>query len=228
MSFEIKNTNEAHRDGIKILIYGASGIGKTTQFGSLSGKTLILSAESGLLVLKDKDIDVIDIESIEALANAYTALKSKELEYDNVCIDSLSEIGDILINELEADDYYGDSSNSFVKWGEYTKRMIKIVKMFRDLKGFNVLFSALSEPVEANGSIKYYPMIPAKKAQSKLVSLFDEVYYYSMDKDDNRILNTSRTNMFEAKSRSGLDKAIIVSDVNHIGSVINSINKEGK
>jgi len=34
--------------------------------------------------------------------------------------------------------------------------------------------------------------------------------------------------MFEAKSRSGLDKAIIVSDVNHIGSVINSINKEGK
>ena len=223
MGFNIKSTEDAHRDGIKALIYGVSGIGKTTQLGTIEGKTLILSAESGLLVLKDKKIDVLDIDSIATLAEAYTAIKEGELVYDTVALDSLSEIGDILINELEADDYYGDSSNSFVKWGEYTKRMIKIVKMFRDLKGINVVFLALSEPVEANGSIKYYPMIPAKKAQSKLVSLFDEVYYYSVNKDDKRILHTSGSNMFEAKSRSGLESSIEVSDTNNIGSIIKQI-----
>ena len=223
MGFNIKSTEDAHRDGIKALIYGVSGIGKTTQLGTIEGKTLILSAESGLLVLKDKKIDVLDIDSIATLAEAYTAIKEGELAYDTVALDSLSEIGDILINELEADDYYGDSSNSFVKWGEYTKRMIKIVKMFRDLKGINVVFLALSEPVEANGSIKYYPMIPAKKAQSKLVSLFDEVYYYSVNKDDKRILHTSGSNMFEAKSRSGLESSIEVSDTNNIGSIIKQI-----
>ena len=225
MGFNIKSTAEAHMDGVKVLIYGNSGVGKTTQLGTLEGKTLILSAESGLLVLKDKDMDVLDISSIDELAEAYVALKEGELKYDNVALDSLSEIGDILIQELEQDDYYGDPSNTFPKWGEYTKRMLKMVKMFRDLKGINVIFLALAEPVEANGSIKYYPMIPAKKAQSKLVSLFDEVYYYNIDKDENRILHTSGTNMFEAKSRSGLDGKLVVSDETNIGSIINKIQK---
>ena len=224
MEFKIKNTSNAASDGVKVLMFGKSGIGKTSQFGTLSGKTLILSAESGLLVLKDKDIDVIDIESISGLADVYLALKDGKLEYDNVGLDSLSEIGDMLINELEADDYYGDPSNTFPKWGEYSKRMIKIVKMFRDLKGFNVIFTALAEPMENNGSIVYMPMIPAKKAQSKLVSLFDEVMYYAYDKDGNRVLHTSGSSTYEAKSRSSLDDKVIVDDEHNLGTLLAKVN----
>jgi len=224
MEFNIKNTKNAVNDGVKVLLFGKSGIGKTSQFGTLSGKTLILSAESGLLVLKDKDIEVIDNESIDSLANAYLALKEGKLKYDNVGIDSLSEIGDMLLNELEADDYYGDPSNSFPKWGEYSKRMIKIVKMFRDLKGFNVIFTALAEPMENNGSIVYMPMIPAKKAQSKLVSLFDEVMYYAYDKDGARIIHTEGSSTFEAKSRSSLPDKVNVDDDNNLGTLLAQVD----
>ena len=223
MGFTIKNTKEVHADGVKVLLFGTSGIGKSSQLGELDGKTLILSAESGLLVLKDKDIDVIDIESIAGLAEVYTAIKDGQLKYDNICIDSLSEIGDVLINELEADDYYGDPSNSFPKWGEYSKRIIKIVKMFRDLKGYNVFFTALSEPVESGGSIKYLPMIPAKKSQAKLVSLFDEVYYYAYDKDGNRVIHTTGSNMYEGKSRGGLDSVYVITDEVNLGSMVKQI-----
>ena len=223
MGFTIKNTKEVHADGVKVLLFGTSGIGKSSQLGELDGKTLILSAESGLLVLKDKDIDVIDIESIAGLAEVYTAIKDGQLKYDNICIDSLSEIGDVLINELEADDYYGDPSNSFPKWGEYSKRIIKIVKMFRDLKGYNVFFTALSEPVESGGSIKYLPMIPAKKSQAKLVSLFDEVYYYAYDKDGNRVIHTTGSNMYEGKSRAGLDPSYVITDEVNLGSMIKQV-----
>jgi phage nucleotide-binding protein len=223
MAIEIKNTREVHNDGVKVLLFGKSGIGKSTQFGTLEGKTLILSAESGLLVLKDKDIDVVDITSIGDLAEVYTALVDGTLEYDNIGLDSLSEIGDILIQELENDDYYGDPTNAFPKWGEYSKRIIKIVRMFRDLKGFNVIFTALAESVEANGSIKYLPMIPAKKAQAKLVSLFDEVMYYDFDKDGNRVIHTSGSNMFEAKSRGGLESSYTINDEVNLGSLIAKI-----
>ena len=191
MEFEIKNTKDAHTDGVKILLFGASGLGKTTMLGTLSGKTLILSAESGLLVLRDKDVDVIDIDSVDKLGGVYLALKNGDLKYDNVCLDSLSEIGEMIVKELDADDYYGDPSNTFPMWKEYSKRMINIAKSFRDLKGVNIVLTALAEPVEANGSIKYLPMIPAKKAQAKLVSLFDEVYYYSFNKDKQRVLHLS-------------------------------------
>ena len=225
MSFTIKNTREVHEDGVKVLLFGTSGIGKSSQLGTLEGKTLILSAESGLLVLKDKDIDVIDIDSIAGLAEVYSAIKDGDLKYDNICLDSLSEMGDILINELEADDYYGDPSNSFPKWGEYSKRIIKIVKMFRDLKGFNIFFTALSEPVESGGSIKYLPMIPAKKSQAKLVSLFDEVYYYAYDKDSNRVIHTTGSNMYEGKSRAGLDSSYLIDGDVNLGSMIKQIKE---
>lgn len=225
--FELKNTRDAAQDGIKVCIFGVSGVGKTTLLGGLTGKTLILSAESGLLVLKDKEIDVIDIDSIESLGNVYLALKEGELKYDNVCIDSLSEIGDILVAELEADPYFGEPSNSFPKWSEYSKRMIRIVKMFRDLKGMNVIFTALSEAVDANGSVKYLPMIPAKKAQAKLVSLFDEFWYYNFNKDGERILHTVGTNIYEAKSRGGLKESYVVDDEEfELQNLFDSISKE--
>ena len=220
---EIKNTKDVASDGVKILLFGTSGVGKTTQLGTIEGKTLILSAESGLLVLKDKDIDIIDINSIAQLAEVYTALKTGELKYDTVCLDSLSEMGDSLVDELEADDYYGDPSNTFLKWGEYTKKMTKIVKLFRDLKGINVVFLALAEAVENNGSIRYLPQIPAKKAQARLSSLFDEVYYLSSDSDGKRILHTNETSMYVAKTRNGTENKLEISAEFNLGTILKAI-----
>lgn len=223
MEFNIKNTSDTTTDGVKVLLFGSSGIGKTSLLGTLSGKTLILSAESGLLVLKDKDIDVIDIDSIEKLGAVYVALKSGELKYDNVCLDSLSEIGEMIVAELDKDDYYGDPTNTFPMWKEYSKRMTNIAKSFRDLKGMNIVLTALAEPVEANGSIKYLPMIPAKKAQAKLVSLYDEVYYYNYNKDGQRVIHTVGKSMYEAKSRGGVATEIIIDEDNNLGTILKSI-----
>lgn len=230
MEFNIKNTKDTTNDGVKVLLYANSSFGKTTQLGTLLGKTLILSAESGLLVLKDKDIDVIDIDSIQTLGEVYVAIVNVELVYDNVCLDSLTEIGEMIVKELEQDDYYGDPTNAFPLWKEYSKRMTSICKKFRDLKGVNVVLTSLCEPVEANGSMKYLPQIPAKKAQTKLVSLFDEVYYGTIDKDGNRVIHTKASNIFDAKSRANVADKIALSEIVNgedaevsLGSIINSI-----
>ena len=230
MEFNIKNTKDIANDGVKVLLYANSGFGKTTQLGTLEGKTLILSAESGLLVLKDKDIDVIDIASIQTLGEVYVALASGELVYDNVGIDSLTEIGEMIVSELLEDEYYSDPSNAFVLWKEYSKRMMNVCKKFRDLKGVNVVLTSLSEPVDSNGTMKYLPQIPAKKVQTKLVSLFDEVYYGTMDKDGKRIVHTRSSNIFDAKSRANVADKIALSETVDgedaevsLGSIINSI-----
>lgn len=230
MEFNIKNTKDIAKDGVKVLLYANSGFGKTTQLGTLEGKTLILSAESGLLVLKDKNIDVIDIASIQTLGEVYVALASGELVYDNIGIDSLTEIGEMIVSELLEDEYYSDPSNAFVLWKEYSKRMMNICKKFRDLKGVNVVLTSLSEPVDSNGTMKYLPQIPAKKVQTKLVSLFDEVYYGTIDKDGKRIVHTRSSNIFDAKSRANVADKIALSETVDgedaevsLGSIINSI-----
>lgn len=205
MSFEIKSTKDVVKtDGVKILIFGESGFGKTSAIGTLEGKTLLLNVENGTMVLRDKDIDVIDIPDIETLGQVYLAIKNGELKYDNVAIDSLSEIGEMLIADLEKDDYYGNPSNVFKLFGEYTKRMTNMAKMFRDLKGVNVVLTALAENVEANGLVTKLPMIPAKKAQAKLISLFDEVYYCQTKGEGERWLHTEDGVGYRAKSRAGV------------------------
>ena len=50
----IKTPNElVQQQGAKLLIYGASGAGKTTSLKTAPGKTLVVSMESGLLSIKD-------------------------------------------------------------------------------------------------------------------------------------------------------------------------------
>ena len=204
MGFEIKSTKDiVDNNGVKILVYANSGFGKTSTLGTLKGKTILLNVENGFLVLKDKDIDTIDITSISTLGEVYNALVDGSLQYDNVAIDSLSEIGEMVVSELMQDEYYGDPRNAMVLWKTYSNRMTNIVKMFRDLKGFNVIFTALVENVDANGTITKMPMIPAKKFQLKLPSLFDEVYYGVVKGDGERILHTTDGAGYMAKSRAG-------------------------
>ena len=228
MEFNIKNTKDIANDGVKILLHSASGTGKTTQLGTVDGKVLVLSAESGLLVLKDKQIDVIDIDCIDTLARVYVAIKDGELVYDTVCLDSLSEISDMIIEEMTKDEYYSNPSNAFVLWKDYSTRITKIVKMFRDLKGINVVFTALTEPVESNGMVKYTPQIQGKKAQSKLVSLFDNVIFMNTDKDGKRWFHNNETSTYVAKSRSVQPNSEVVSDEYNVGTIIKNINKLGE
>ena len=62
-----------NNQGAKILMYGASGVGKTTSLATAPGKTLIISMEAGLLSIKDADnvtaIEVKEAYEIEEIAD---------------------------------------------------------------------------------------------------------------------------------------------------------------
>ena len=61
MALNIKKSKDAVTEGISMVIYSEPGMGKTSAIATLPGTTLILNAENGTLVLKDFDIDIIDI-----------------------------------------------------------------------------------------------------------------------------------------------------------------------
>lgn len=210
MAIKITTTEGIGTNTVKVLIYGQSSAGKTSLLGGLKGKTLIISAEGGLLVLRDKAMDVVEVKNMEEFGEVYMALKNGELEYDNVAIDSLSEIADMIVDELSEDEYFGNSSNAFVLWKEYSNRITKIVRAFRSLD-LNVVFTALEDSLEENGAIVKTASIQGKRAQGKLLSLYDEFYRLHTDKDGNRFLSTDSTNSFQAKSRADIfDKEISV------------------
>ena len=213
MELKIESTKTLSKGSVKALIYGVSGAGKTTLAGTLPGKTLIISCESGLLSLQDKEIDVYDLNKlpdachrIEALQKIAQALRAGELgEYQNIFIDSLSEVSHQMLVCLRTK--YPDKSDGFKMWGEYNEKMHGLVRFFRDLNSHNVIFTALQETDKDESGRRFYGIQMFGKISTQVEALLDEVFCLRVVEDEEgnekRALLTKRLDNYMAKDRSG-------------------------
>lgn len=220
----IKSTRGLHNDKIKLLVYGAAGSGKTSFIGTGDTEhTLILSAEAGLLCLADSDIDVIEINHWNDLQAAYRWILTEGSKYTTIAIDSLTELSDKLVAELESAPEYKDPKNSFKMWGEYNTRFSRLIKAFRDLDR-HVVITALPEDVTDGGIVIRKPYIKGTATQRLLESYFDEVFYIYVDPaTQERKLQTQPTTAISAKDRSGKLAAV---EAPNLTQIIHTINQK--
>ena len=69
MAINLKTTGGLTANGVKLLVYGAAGAGKTTLVKTLPN-VIVLSAEGGLLSIQDADLPYIEITSMDDLREA--------------------------------------------------------------------------------------------------------------------------------------------------------------
>lgn len=203
---ELKSTKNLHSSKVKAIVYAESGMGKTTLLGTLpESETLIVSAESGLLCLNDKDISVVEIKCWNDLQIVYKNLvKNPEWAHFNyIGVDSLTELSDMLIATLENSPEFRDPKMALKMWGEFSKRMTATIKAFRDLDKA-VIFTALPEDIIDSGAVIKKPFIKGKAVQKMLASYFDEVFYLSVNAaTEEREIQTQSSTSILAKDRSG-------------------------
>jgi len=210
LAIEIKSTkNAAKHRGIKMMVVGPSGIGKTNLARS-TGRTLILSAESGDLTLNDIEADSITVRSLSDLREAYEYTNEHKKDYDSLIVDSITEIGEMIVAELKKDPEYSSQKDSMKMWMKFSELMLSIAKSFRDIDGLNVIILALPESIKNGFEEKIVPLIPAKKVQAKLGSLYDIVTLIRINEEGQREFIFSPIPDFDAKDRSGkLDPVMI-------------------
>lgn len=215
----IISTKHVDNSKIKSIIYGLSGSGKTSLAKTIKQPTLIISVESGLLALKDSTIDVIDITKdndgkllpeelrIQRLKEVYNYILTEECmkKYKHIFIDSLSEVAENLIKALDKE--FPDRKDALPKWQEYNKRIRIIIKGFRDIPHYDITFSCLAEIDKDEFNKRYMAFSMAGKISQLLPSLFDEVFYLSVTKNEEgesvRKLITQSTDWLVCKDRSG-------------------------
>ena len=199
---QITNTKDIASSTIKVLVHGPAGAGKTRLCGTTGGKPLILSAEAGLLSLRGQDLDVAQITTFDDLYKAYDLLKS-DSKYDWVCIDSISEIAEVVLSNEKS-----KTKDARMAYGEMNEIMTKLIRAYRDLPK-NVYMSAKQERIkdDITGGQFFGPSAPGQKIAQALPYFFDEVFALHVWKDDTgtvqRALQTTRDNQYEAKDRSG-------------------------
>lgn len=222
MAINLKSTQAYAQSGVKILVYGQSGAGKTTLIKT-APQPIILSTEGGLLSLQDCDIPYIEIHTLDELGEALNFLsQSKEgLQFKTVALDSISEIAEVVLSASKVGLKDGRAA-----YGEMNDVMTKVIRSFRDLPNRHVYFSAkLDKTLTDTGTMLYAPSMPGKTLSQQLPYFFDEVLALRIvtDKDNvvQRVLQCQSDPLWLAKDRSGRLEMWEPAD---IGAVIEKIS----
>lgn len=215
------STKDYASNGIKMLVHGQAGIGKTCLCASLPSP-IILSVESGLLSLAGFDILAIEIKTLDDLSEAYDWVANSEeaKQYQSVCLDSISEIAEVVLSNEK--DKEKDPRKAY---GNLQDIMLDLMRAFRDLSGKNVYFSAKQERIQDDsGRLLFGPSMPGQKLAQQVPYLFDEVFCYQMVRDENnvpkRVLLTQPDGISVAKDRSG---KLDLWEEPDLGAIINKI-----
>jgi phage nucleotide-binding protein len=236
---KLQSTNTIHESKIKIVIYGVEGSGKTSSIKTLDHKrTLVISAERGLLSLSGTDIKFVDIATDDAgkvlsnegkinrLNDVVKFLNTKEAidAYDNVVLDSLTDMGEVIACYWK--EKITDKAKSFELWGKIGETQINFIKSMRDNPNYNVVFICLEDLDKDETSRRYYaPALPGNTAKNFLIPAFDEVLRVCVEPDGRRYVQTQPLATVKAKDRSG---KLNPQEPLDLGLILNKIKGEKK
>lgn len=211
------------------LVVAPAGMGKTSLLRTILGqeynpatrtwvqteeptqKVLTLSAESGLLCVRDLvtagQVQGYEIGSLQDFREALAAVQQPDFQqnYQWVFIDSLTEISGRCVEAMKQK--HPGSGDGFKLWGEYNDTMTHLIKAFRDMAHYNVVFTCL-ETVDTDENKRRFiaPAISGREVKERLTSYFDEVFRMVEMPDPNgvpgRYFHTSQP-IGLAKDRSG-------------------------
>lgn len=204
MAINLKSTLNLTANGVKLLVYGQAGAGKTSLIPTLPNP-IVLSAEGGLLSIQDAELPYLEITTMAELQEAYKWLaeSAEAKQFESVAIDSISEIAEVVLN-------YEKKINKDPRaaYGSMQEQMADIIRVFRDLPAKHVYMSAkLEKTQDEMGRVLYAPSMPGNKTGQSLPYFFDEVLALRVEKDGEgntqRALMCDSDGLWLAKDRSG-------------------------
>ncbi len=199
-------TNDQGQYRLKICTHGEAGAGKTrlcATTGALD-ETVIISAEGGLLSLRDSNMTAIECTSKEDVLEAYAWIcdsdEARGIQW--VCLDSIAEIAEQVLTSERA-----KSKDPRRAYGELAITMDKLIKSFRDLDK-HVYMSCKTERIQSDSGLIWSPGLPGNKISQSIPFLFDELFCLRVHRDAEsgevkRWLQCQNDGQYLAKDRSG-------------------------
>ena len=210
------STSEASQSGgIKFLVHGPAGVGKTMLAGTLPDPVILATKGEGVLSLSEanqrrvfgdaRDIPVILIEKPTDITDALKYLKTdtRGKQFESVILDSVSDMFAIQLTGLKI--AFKDPRQAY---GELYDKGLGMIRDFKALPA-HVLFVATQEKEkdEETGKLLWMASAPGKSLTKDLPYMFDEVFAMQIHANEKgeklRWLLTQLTPQFSAKDRSG-------------------------
>lgn len=192
--------------GIKALVYGKAGMGKTF-LATTAPAPCIIMTEPGLLGLRRFNLPFIEARTVPALMQVadWIARSPEARQFQTFFVDSLSEVLEILLIEEKRRVGQKEPRRAY---NELLERALELIRLFRDISGPNIIFTAKEEySQDDTQAMMFRPRFPGRAMGIEAPYFFDEVWQLHLfrhtDGKDHRALRCHPTNQHEAKDRSG-------------------------
>jgi len=170
--------NLAESSGVKAIIYGAPGCGKTPLVSTASN-ALYVAIERGQISLKGTSVPAIEAYTLESFYQFFEWFdKSSEArQYDTIFIDSISHLCSLILEEeLSKTSKGGAKVNGQAAYGEMASRFLKAMNKLYAVKDKNIIM--LAQQDEKTDRVK--PFFHGNEINVRIPHLFDGVFHLGM------------------------------------------------
>ena len=124
-----------------------------------------LEKQQHVLSIKDADnVTAIEVKEASEIEEIAAMLENGQLDYDTVCLDSVTEMSELLLAQEKA-----RSKDPRQAYGEVITVMTRTMRRFRDLK-IHVIFVAKEDKIrdDSTGMFHYQPMMVGTKLPTQI------------------------------------------------------------
>ena len=179
---------------LKCLLYGRTGIGKTTLLGT-APNPFIIATEDGMLSLASQKIDYALVTSTDQIRKLYLELSKSE--YETICIDSLTALSDMILGEVEKETGTEEAITT------YPLVRTKLIKTINAWLGIPKHIIMTATETRSDNHKPVLPSVIGSKLCEDLGRFFNHVQFMDFGKDGEVIIHLSRHKYSVAKDRTG-------------------------
>ncbi len=206
------------RFGVKAILYGQPGTGKTPMVNT-APRPVLLATEPGLLSMKGSTVPTWEAFSVEKIEEFFEwFFKSKEASnFDTLAIDSGSQLAELSLIKHQARckdgrKAYGELSLEVMKWFDQLyympqKHILLICKQMQAEVGKQIVANGGAFSVEM--TYQAQPFFPGKDLNIKVPHRYDEILHVSLAmvpgvSQPTIAIRTKQTPEILARDRSGM------------------------